>query len=331
MLINLRKKLLLIEEKIISLLEKKRNINTINISIQNIFQIPISNIEKINLIDKYKKIMNFHINEIDVHILSLILDRLNIGIDIANSKFSSIKEKINNNSSDVNIMKEITFQSIEDNIINDLLKKQFHDSVKDIMIQIYEVILFPYTKLIQLNTLKKMVIRKIFYLGPEMTFSYNVAITIANKLCNKYELYKCINFIDLYSQIKNGNYVVIPYKNTNIGYICYELYKKSNFNIIDTIRLPINLYIAYSGNIKDSKILYTNKYTYNECNKYLPEFIQRHQIIFTNSNSESAIKCMNNNSFCITNKESIEYYNLNEYQKIDIPNNYTDFLIVTNK
>jgi len=172
--------------------------------------------------------------------------------------------------------------------------------------------------------------KKIFYLGPKMSFSYNVAISFASKLRN-YELHECKDFNDLYSNIKNNNYVVIPYKNSKIGYVHNDLYKKYDFDIIDDIKLEIIFYIAYSGNIQNCKKLYVNDIAYKECKDHLPNFMKNYDIVFTNSNSLSSIKCKNdNNSSCITNKTSLDYYKLNTLQKINIPNNFTYFQIVTN-
>ena len=86
-------------------------------------------------------------------IIKLINDRIQLGIDVANIKYDSIKYQINDEHT--NILDLITNEEVENKIYS-RLKNKTNPKLSKYLIELYKHYIIPETKNVQINTIKKI-------------------------------------------------------------------------------------------------------------------------------------------------------------------------------
>ena len=75
---------------------------------------------KIDYLEQYQKVMGDVLFELDIKIIKKIKDRIRIGEDVAKYKFPFIRKNLSKESTNTDILEQITHTDVENNIIKNL-------------------------------------------------------------------------------------------------------------------------------------------------------------------------------------------------------------------
>ncbi|HSQ97562.1 MAG TPA: prephenate dehydratase domain-containing protein [Rickettsiales bacterium] len=173
---------------------------------------------------------------------------------------------------------------------------------------------------------------KILYLGPEGSYSYEVAKEI-NKLLPEFVLEAKQSFISIHSDIlKNKDYIgILPFENsiTSSIYENIEFVFDNDINIIGEYFLPVELNLIGQKNsdIKNIKNIYSHPKALKQCS----EFVKNFNTIETSSTSEAQLKILelNNRNFAIGSKPINKNLEIKKGNIGNFSNNKTRFIIVS--
>ena len=260
-------------------------------------------------------IKNLQIGSDEIELLNLILDRIYLGMIVAEIKFNNNPFKYLKNNFD-KYFSFIEDKKREKEILNNFLIP----GVKDL----FSEIIFD-SKLIQLEYLKQRVKNiKIGYLGPKGTFS-SEACEHFNK---NISFIPCLSFDILMNNFENKkiDYILLPIFNNITGNI--NVLKNENYTLLGKINHKINLAIL-SPNIELIKnkemIIYSHPQAYLEVKSKLKKLYPEHKFIETKSTFKACLKAISENQYSLAsiNNQSIfmNKINLEELEK----DNKTEF------
>ena len=112
---------------------------------------------KIDYLEQYQKVMGDVLFELDIKIIKKIKNRIRIGEDVAKYKFPFIRINLSKESTNTDILQQITHIDVEKNIIKNLKNmKKFKKSTKVCMEKILKEILFPETKRVEVKVIRSL-------------------------------------------------------------------------------------------------------------------------------------------------------------------------------
>lgn len=230
-------------------------------------------------------------------LLDLILDRIYLGMNVAEIKFKNDPFKYLKNSFD-KYFSFIEDKKRESEILNNFLIP----GVKDL----FSEIIFD-TKLVQLEYLKQRVKNiKIGYLGPKGTFSCEACSHLNENIL----FIPCLSFETLKNNFesKKIDYILLPIFNNITGKI--NVIKNETYQLIGKVNHKINLAIL-SPNIKlenkENMIIYSHPQAYLEVKSKLKKMYPFHKFNKTKSTFEACLKAISENQFSLAsiNNQSI--------------------------
>jgi len=175
---------------------------------------------------------------------------------------------------------------------------------------------------------------KIFYLGPEGTFSHRVAKSILRK---NDALVTCDKLTEIPLALGDGDYGVLPLENSTSCNVheSFDLILDHKLSIIAEVYLEISfsLYGKKESNIKNIDTVYAHPMAAKQCQKLLSEL--NCTVITANSNLAACDllgKDTNDHAAAIAPKDmEIPEVDCLQSNIADSKHNYTRFVIVSNK
>ncbi|CAL4323640.1 Bifunctional chorismate mutase/prephenate dehydratase [Buchnera aphidicola (Eriosoma lanigerum)] len=282
-----------------------------------------------NTIDPLQKLRTI-INSIDKKIIDLIKKRELISIEIA-----KIKQENQKPVKDINREKQLL-----DNVITLAKERKLNDQM---ILNIFKIIV-KHSVLIQELFLKKnnrYNCNKLFYLGPEGSYSHIAAIKYTTIYLKNYMMYACTTFIDVINKTESNpnSYAILPIENTCSGSIheIYDILQNTNLFIIDKINIKINhcLLGLKNSKIEDITTIYTHQQPLIQSNKFI-QLYPHWKIKYTNSSSDAMQSILNHQNIkyaALGNEKSGKVYCLQILKKNinNQINNKTCFIILNNK
>ncbi|WP_343189327.1 prephenate dehydratase domain-containing protein [Buchnera aphidicola] len=264
------------------------------------------------------------INKIDKKIILILAKRKKIIKKIA-------KIKIKNNFS-------IKDKKREKELLNFLLKIGKKKKIKKFFLKKIFKIIIKESRYIQKKILKK---KKIFFLGPKGSYSYEAACKYIKKKKKKIKKINCKNFKIAIKKNENKlfHYTILPIENICSGYIneILNLLKKTNLFIINEINILIKhcLLVKKNTKIENIKNIYSHEQPIKQSNIFIKKY-SKWNLNITKSTSQAMKKISlinKNNIAAIGNKKYCKIYNLYTLIKniSNKKNNTTRFVILSNK
>ena len=279
--------------------------NKINIDIDELIITPL-----LNILNGFNKLQNQRLIHI---ILEIILDRIYLGMNIAEIKFNENPFLFIKNS-DNNFMSLIENKERENNILNNL---------NPILHELFNKIIL-YTKQVQNEYLiKKIKSLSIGYLGPQGTFSYD-AVNTLNKNIKKVSF---ISFQEMIGNLKtNIDYVLIPNYNNITGDIKHNI-KIDNLKNLGKFEYKINIDLLTENITHNKIIIYSHNQAYLEVKDYLNKYYPQHKFVSTSSTLEGCNKAKELKGYALASSSNISGNFKKINQDIMNDNNYTTFVL----
>lgn len=224
------------------------------------------------------------IDLIDKKIILLLKERCFVSKSIA-----LYKQKYNKPIKDKKREKEVM-----DKIINLSIKKQINSKYVK---KIFKIIINESVILQKCITKKNkdLNLQKIFFLGPQGSYSHQAAIKYCKYNSEKLKMKKCKNFFQIIKKTTNkieNNFSILPIYNTCSGAIheVYDLLQNTNLSIINEIKLSINHYLLTKEKckIENIKIIYSHYQPIKQCSEFLKK--NKNWIIKHTNSSAEALK-----------------------------------------
>ena len=174
---------------------------------------------------------------------------------------------------------------------------------------------------------------RIGYLGPETTFSHQVAVKQFGRSAT---FIPQTSIEDIFFEVEQGHadYGVVPIENSTEGVVNLTLdcFVDSSLVICDERKLEISLsLLSKTGDISQVKEIYSHPQPLAQCRNWLSKNAPGIEQIATSSTAQAAkIASKNKHAAAVAGKLASEFYNLKSIKdKIeDRANNHTRFLVI---
>jgi prephenate dehydratase/chorismate mutase len=195
--------------------------------------------------------------------------------------------------------------------INDNFAVKLYNLIHDYSLALEE---FSAQARISINQEDTNTFRRLYFLGPKYSYSYNVATKLSKLLENKFTLYSCECFKDIYNKLINSTncIAILPLENfstSNILENVHYLFDKK-LEIIGECIIDINLCLIGLTSSNNIKRIYSHKKALEQASVFIENFDK----IESKSTSDAVNQIIQNNNneyAAIASKESIsEYPNL---------------------
>lgn len=260
-----------------------------------------------NSLEKHRKI----IDSIDGDILSLLNKRARVAKDIGRLKAENGET--------------VYASGREQEILSRLMNRNkgplSHEALEDIFQSIFTA----------MRSLQKRV--QVAYLGPEATFTHQLAVKHFGRNCDYVAL---PSIKDVFAEVENrrADFGVVPIENSTEGVVNHtlDMFVDSDLVIIAEREEPISHHLfSVSGNKKNIKAVYSHPQALAQCRKWLEAHLPNVTVHETASTADAAVHAtLDAASAAIASYSAGQIYHLKPVaSKIeDSPDNATRFLIV---